>query len=55
MLKRVWVFEAKGGRWEEGVKGYQLRESTAFYEVLFEVKNEDIGLENIIFWDVYAE
>jgi hypothetical protein len=37
------------------VKGIQLRESPAPYKVLFEVENEDIGLENSVFWDVKDE
>ncbi len=35
--------------------GYQLRESPASYKVLFEAENEDIDLENTVFWDVKDE
>jgi hypothetical protein len=36
-------------------EGYQLRESPAPYKVLFEAENEDIDLENTVFWDVKDE
>jgi hypothetical protein len=36
-------------------EGYQLRESPAPYKVLFEAENEDIDLENSVFWDVKDE
>jgi len=32
-----------------------LRESPAPYKVLFEAENEDIDLENSVFWDVKDE
>ena len=48
-------FRAKGRNMVEGDKGYQLRESPAHYKALFEVKNEDIELENTLFWDVKTE
>jgi hypothetical protein len=35
--------------------GHQLREGAAAYKTLFEVENDDIGLENTCFWDVNAE
>ena len=48
-------FRAKGRNMVEGDKGYQLRESPAHYKALFEVKNEDIELENTLSWDVKTE
>jgi hypothetical protein len=48
-------FRAKGRDVIEGGEGYQLRESSARYKALFEVKNEDIGLENTLFWDPKVE
>jgi len=48
-------FRAKGRNVVEGGKEHQLQESTAHYEALFEVENEDIDLENALFWDVKTE
>ena len=48
-------FRAKGRNVVEGGKGYQLRESPAHYKALFQVENEDIDLENTLFWDVKSE
>ena len=48
-------FRAKGRKVVEGGKGYQLRESPAHYKALFEVENEDIDLENSVFWEVKDE
>ena len=36
-------------------EGYLLRESSASYKTLFDVENEDIDLENTLFWDCKAE
>ena len=47
-------FRAKGRDIIESGAGYQLRESPAPYNALFEAENEDIGLENTRFWDVKA-
>jgi hypothetical protein len=36
-------------------QGYQLREAPAYYKPLFKDENEDIGLENIYFWNHKGE
>jgi len=36
----------------EAGEGYQVRESPASYNALFEAKKEDIGPENTYFWNV---
>jgi hypothetical protein len=38
-----------------GNEGYQLREGSAPYEVLFGAGNHNIGLENAYFWGVNNE
>ncbi len=48
-------FRAKGRNVIQSGEGYQLRESPAPYKVLFEAENEDIDLENTVFWDVKDE
>ena len=48
-------FRAKGRDVIESGEGYQQRESPASYKVLFEAENEDIDLENTVFWDVKDE
>jgi len=48
-------FRAKGRDVIQSGEGYQLRESPAPYKVLFEAENEDIDLENTVFWDVKDE
>ena len=54
-VKASLSFRAKGRDVIEIAEGYQLRESPAPYKALFEVKNEDIDLENTYFWDVKNE
>ena len=55
-----WVSERKFGLSGQGRdvietdEGYQLRESPAPYKALFEAENEDMDLENTVFWDVKA-
>ena len=48
-------FRAKGRDVIQSGEGYQLRESPAPYKVLFEAENDDIDLENTVFWDVKDE
>jgi hypothetical protein len=48
-------FRAKGRNVIQSGEGYLLRESPAPYKVLFEAENEDIDLENTVFWDVKDE
>ena len=48
-------FRAKGRDVVESGEGYQLRESPTSYKALFEVENEDIGLENTRLWDINFE
>ena len=45
-------FRAKGRDVIESGEWYQLRESPAPYDVLFEAENEDIDLANTVYWDV---
>ena len=45
-------FRAKGRDVIQSGEGYQLRESPARYKALFEAENDDIDLENTVFWDV---
>ena len=44
-------FRARGRDVTEATIGYQLRGGVAHYKALFEVKNNDIALENTHFWD----
>lgn len=37
------------------VEGYQLHEPSAAYSDYFEVKNENIGVDNAYFWDINPE
>ena len=46
---------AKGRKLREAAEDYQLREPSAPYRDHFEVKNEDIGVVNGCFWDIYPE
>jgi len=48
-------FRAKGRNVIQSGEGYQLRESPSPYKVFFEAENEDIDLENTVFWDVKDE
>ena len=48
-------FRAKGCEIIQSGDGYQLRENSAPYKALFEAENEDIDLENTVFWDVKDE
>ena len=48
-------YRAKGLDVIPSGEGYQLRKSPAPYKVLFEAENEDIDLENTVFWDVKDE
>ena len=48
-------YAAKGRDVIQSGEGYQLRESPAPYEVLFEAENEDIDHENTVFWRVKEE
>ena len=48
-------FRAQGRNVVESGEGYQLRERSAHYKALFGAEKDDIGLENIYFWDVKAE
>ena len=54
-MKASFGFRAKGRDVLESGKGYQLRESPAPYNVLFEAENEGIDLENTYFWQVKDE
>jgi len=45
----------KGREVTEGDKGYQLREESAPYKILFGAENDDIGPENTYFWDFKDE
>ena len=54
-VKALLGFRAKGRDVIEGSEGYQFREGAAHYKALFEVENDDIGLENIFLWDVNNE
>jgi hypothetical protein len=53
-VKALFGFRAKGRDVVEGCGGYQLRESAARYEALFEAENDDIALENTHFWEIKA-
>ena len=48
-------YRTKGRDVIGGNEGYQLREGSAPYKVLFGAGNEDIGLENTYFWGVHNE
>ena len=54
-VKTLLGFRAKGSDVIELSEGYQLRKDAAHYKTLFEVENDDIGLENTYFRDVKAE
>jgi len=54
-VKEFLGIRAKGRDVIGAQEGYQLREAAADYKALFEVKNEDIGLENGFFWDLNTE
>jgi len=54
-VKASLSFRAKGHDVIQIGEGYQLRESPAPYKVLFEAENEDIDLENSVFWEVKDE
>lgn len=51
-VKTLLGFRAKGRKVIEGAEGYQVREGSVPYNVLFRVEKEDIGLENTYFWNV---
>jgi hypothetical protein len=55
MVTEFLGIRAKGRDVIEGDQGYQLREAPADYKPLFKDENEDIGLENIYFWDLKGE
>ena len=46
---------AKGRRVRGREEAYELREPEALYADDFEVKNDDIGVHNIYFWDIKPE
>jgi putative transposase len=46
---------AKGKNSMEAGEVYQIREPSAPYGAHFGVKNEDIGLQNTYYWNVYDE
>jgi len=54
-IKASLGLRAKGRDVLESGKGYQLRESPALYNVLFDAENEGIELENAYFWQVKDE
>jgi hypothetical protein len=54
-VKTLSGYRAKGRDVIGGNEGYQLREVSAPYKVLFGAGNEDIGLENTYFWSVNNE
>lgn len=45
----------KGRKRLEAAEGYQLRDTFAPYSSHFDVKNEDIGVNNTYFWDINYE
>jgi putative transposase len=49
-VKALLGYRAKGREVIGGNEGYQLREGSGPYKVLFGVGNDDIGLENTYFW-----
>lgn len=46
---------ARGRKVREAAEAYQLREPSALYGGHFGVKNDDIGVDNTYFWNVYPE
>ena len=54
-MKALLGFRANGREVIGGNEGYQLREGSAPYKVLFGVGKDDIGLENTYFWGVNNE
>lgn len=54
-MKALLGLRAKGRDIVDGCGGYQLRESSARYKALFEVENDDIGLENTHLWNIKQE
>lgn len=49
-LKELLGFRAKGRRVMEAGEGYQVREGSAPYNVLFGAEKEDIDSEDTYFW-----
>ncbi len=43
---------AKGRKNLEAAEGYQLRDPSALYSDPFDIKNEDIEVNNTYFWDI---
>ena len=54
-VKGLLAHRAKGRDVIEGSGGYQLREETIPYNVLFGVEKGGIGTQNAYFWDVNNE
>jgi len=51
-LKSFLIGAVSGRKVRQAGEAYELREPVALYNVNFEAKNEDIGLENRYFWDI---
>ena len=45
----------KGRKVIEGAEGYQVREGSARYGILFGAEKDDIGLENTYSWEINTE
>jgi hypothetical protein len=54
-VKALLGFRANGRDVIGGNEGYQLREGSGPYKVLFGAGSNDIGLENTYFWGVNNE
>ena len=54
-VKELLGFKAKGRDVMKGDEGYHLREEATPYTALFRAEKDDIGPENIYFWDVNTE
>ena len=54
-VKSLLGFKAKGRDVIEDGEGYQLREESAPYMAFFRAEKDDIGPENVHFWDVNTE
>jgi hypothetical protein len=50
-MKELLGFRAKGREVIEAGEGYQLRESPADHNALFDAEKEDIGHGNTYFWN----
>ena len=46
---------AKGKKGLKAAEGYQLRDPSSPYKAYFDIKNEDIGVNNTYYWDINAE